>query len=81
MGKLQKYLDYAVERAIKTVAQSALATIGIGAVGFFTVDWMNVGSVALLAGVMSLLNSVLDYDRPKTEEAPAPAPKATAKKK
>lgn len=81
MGKLQKYLDYAIERAIKTVAQSALATIGIGATGLFAVDWANVGSVALLAGVMSLLNSVLDYDRSKGEVAPAPAKKATAKKK
>lgn len=68
MGKLQKYLDYAVERAIKTVAQSALATIGVGAVGLFSVDWANVASVALLAGVMSLLNSVLDYDRPKSND-------------
>lgn len=67
MNKLQKYLDYAVERSIKTVAQAALATIGVGAAGLFAVDWANVGSVALLAGVMSLLNSVLDYDRPKVE--------------
>lgn len=67
MTKLQKYLDYAVERSIKTVAQAALATIGVGATGLFAVDWANVGSVALLAGVMSLLNSVLDYDRPKAD--------------
>jgi hypothetical protein len=33
MNKLQKYLDFSVERAVKTVAQVAIATIGVNAVG------------------------------------------------
>lgn len=65
MDKLKKYWDYAGERAIKTVAQVAIATIGVGAAGILEVDWLNVGSVAALAGVMSLLTSVLQYDRPR----------------
>ena len=68
MDKLKKFHAYATERAIKTVAQTALATIGVGAVGIFDVDWVNVLSVSALAGVMSLLTSVLQYDRPKAAE-------------
>lgn len=63
MDKLKRYADYAVERAIKTLAQTAIATIGVGAVGIFEVDWVNVLSVSALAGVMSLLTSVLQYDK------------------
>lgn len=44
-------------RAIKTVAQTAAATIGTAAV-MGDVDWLMVGSASLLAGVLSLLTSV-----------------------
>lgn len=44
-------------RAIKTVAQTAIATIGTEAI-FSEVNWIMVGSAALLAGVLSLLTSV-----------------------
>ncbi|MGN0980191.1 MAG: holin [Candidatus Avoscillospira sp.] len=44
-------------RALKTVAQTAVATIGTGAV-FSQVDWRMVVSAALLAGVLSMLTSV-----------------------
>lgn len=44
-------------RAIKTVAQTAIATIGTAAM-FGDVDWIVVGSASLLAGVLSLLTSV-----------------------
>lgn len=63
MDKLKRYHEYATERAVKTFAQTALATIGVGAVGIFEVDWVNVLSVSGLALVMSLLTSVLQYDR------------------
>ena len=63
MDKLKKFHAYATERAVKTWAQTALATIGVGAVGIFEVDWVNVLSVSSLALVMSLLTSVLQYDR------------------
>ena len=51
------WLKAAVNRAIKTVAQTAVATIGTTA-AFTEVDWMLVGSSALLAGVLSLLTSI-----------------------
>lgn len=63
MDKLKKFHAYATERAIKTFAQTALATIGVGAAGILEVDWVNVLSVSALALVMSLLTSVLQYDR------------------
>lgn len=44
-------------RAIKTVAQTAVATIGT-AVVMSAVDWKMVLSASLLAGVLSLLTSV-----------------------
>lgn len=63
MDKVKAYFDYAAERAVKTVAQTAIATIGVGVAGVFDVDWVNVLSVSALAGIMSLLTSVLVYDK------------------
>jgi hypothetical protein len=63
MDKLKNYFDFAGERAVKTVAQVAIATIGVNAVGLLDVEWVQVLSVASLAGVMSLLTSVLTYDK------------------
>lgn len=63
MDKLNKYLDYSIERALKTVAQVAIASIGATAVGVLDVDWVQVLSVSALAGIMSLLTSVLSYDK------------------
>ena len=68
MAKWTLFWTYSGERAIKTVAQTALATMSVGAVGIFDVDWVNVASVAALSGVMSLLTSVLQYDRKPVDE-------------
>ena len=53
-------------RAIKTVAQSAAASIGATAL-LTEVDWMVVGSTALLAGVVSLLTSIAGLPELSTE--------------
>jgi hypothetical protein len=63
MDKLKAYWDFAAERAVKTVAQVAMATIGVTAAGIIEVDWVQVLSVSALAGLMSLLTSVLTYDK------------------
>lgn len=44
-------------RAVKTIAQTAVATIGTSA-AMGEVNWLMVGSSALLAGILSLLTSV-----------------------
>ena len=44
-------------RAIKTVAQTAVATIGVSAT-MNDVDWLLVGSASLLSGILSLLTSI-----------------------
>jgi len=57
--KVLGFVEYAGERAIKTVAQSALATIAASQVmGILDIDWLTVVSVSLLAGVLSILTSI-----------------------
>lgn len=53
----KEWLKAAAVRAIKTVAQTAVATIGTAA-AIGEVDWLMVGSAALLSGVLSLLTSI-----------------------
>ncbi|MCD8097003.1 MAG: holin [Lachnospiraceae bacterium] len=55
--KTRTWLKAAGVRAIKTVAQTAVATIGTAAI-ISDVSWVQVVSAALLAGVLSLLTSV-----------------------
>lgn len=53
----KNWLKAAGIRAIKTVAQTAVATIGTS-VALGEVNWVMVGSAAALAGILSLLTSV-----------------------
>ncbi|WP_300685433.1 holin [Acutalibacter sp. 1XD8-36] len=53
----KKWWKAAGVRAVKTVAQAAVAAIGTTTM-LSQVDWLVVGSTALLAGVLSLLTSV-----------------------
>lgn len=61
------WMKAALVRAIKTVAQTAVATIGTAAV-LSSVDWRMVVSASVLAGVLSLLTSVAGLPEVKTEE-------------
>ena len=77
----------ALERAVKTAAQAATALIGTGAVGVTSLDWAQIGSVALIAAVVSLLTSLAsdrigdpgpslvgEYAQPAEPPTPAPWP-------
>lgn len=56
--KVINWLKKAGVRAVKTVAQTAISTIGTTAVAFTDVNWPIVLSTSVLAGVLSLLTSV-----------------------
>lgn len=64
---IKKWLKCAGVRAIKTVAQTAVATIGTSAV-MGEVNWLAVGSASLLAGILSLLTSVAGLPEAKEEK-------------
>ncbi len=60
----KKFFKKALERAVKTAAQAALLTVGVGAianepqVNAFLTDWVNVGGFALGGAIASLLTSL-----------------------
>ena len=60
------WVKAAAVRALKTIAQTAVATIGTTAV-MAEVNWAMVASASLLAGVLSLLTSVAGL--PEVEDA------------
>ena len=53
----KKWFKWAGIRAIKTICQTAIATIGTSAV-MSEVNWVMVASASVLAGILSLLTSV-----------------------
>ena len=57
MAYWKEWIKKAGIRAVKTMAQTALATIGTSA-AMGEVNWMLVGSASLLAGIVSLLTSL-----------------------
>lgn len=54
-------------RAAKTMAQSALAVLGSGMIGFLDVDWLNLISITIMAGVCSILTSIAGLPEVKEE--------------
>jgi hypothetical protein len=57
MKNWKLWIKAASVRAIKTIAQTAVATIGTSAV-MGDVNWIMVGSASLLAGILSMLTSI-----------------------
>ena len=66
MKNWKKWAKAAGVRAVKTVAQTAVATIGTSAV-LGDVNWLAVVSASALAGVLSLLTSVAGLPECKEE--------------
>ena len=52
------WLKAALIRAVKTIAQTAVATIGTSVAVISNVDWLTVGSTSLLSGLLSILTSI-----------------------
>lgn len=57
MTDLKQWIKAAGVRALKTMAQTAVSLITVGA-AMTDIDWVTVGSVSLVAGILSLLTSI-----------------------
>ena len=66
-NNFKKWVKCAGIRAIKTVAQSAVATIGTSAV-IGDVNWIMVASASALAGILSILTSIAGLPEVKEGE-------------
>ena len=53
----KEWFEAAAVRSLKTIAQSAISMIAVGA-AMSDVDWLRVGSVSLLVGILSMLTSL-----------------------
>ena len=58
MDNFTNWAKAAIVRAVKTAAQTAVALIGTGTVGFTDLDWLQIASISGVAAVLSLLTSV-----------------------
>lgn len=67
MKNWKSWIKAAGVRSLKTVAQTAVATIGTSAL-MGDVNWIAVGSASLLAGILSLLTSVAGLPELKAGE-------------
>ena len=54
---MKTFARAAAIRAVKTICQTAVSLIGVGAV-MSDINWVQVGSASLLAGILSVLTSV-----------------------
>ena len=65
--KIKRWIKCAGVRAIKTIAQTAVATIGTSAV-IGDVNWIMVASASCLSGILSILTSIAGLPELKEDE-------------
>lgn len=68
MKRFKEWIKAAGVRAIKTMAQTAMATIGTSAVIISDVNWKVVASASVLAGILSLITSIAGLPELKNDE-------------
>lgn len=67
MKNFKEWIKAAGIRAVKTIAQTAVSTIGTSAV-LGAVNWIAVASTSALAGILSLLTSIAGLPELKNEQ-------------
>jgi tetrahydromethanopterin S-methyltransferase subunit C len=70
MEQFRLWLIAALVRAVKTMAQSAVALIGTTTVSVTSLDWRQIIAVAITAGILSILTSVAGV--PEVDEGTSP---------
>ena len=58
MSNIKKWAKAAAVRTVKTMAETAIAVIGINTFGITDVDWVGVVSAAALAGIVTVLTCI-----------------------
>lgn len=67
MKNFKNWLKCALVRSIKTMAQTSVSLITVGAT-MLEVDWVSIASVSLVAGILSILTSVAGLPEVKDAE-------------